>query len=119
MDNFKATLADTKESDFEEIKKAHIANYLAKPSNLGTEFSYLTDEWMSNKENIDTKLQHVARLKSVSLKQVQQYYTDLFFNDQQTQQIIVQIKGKKFSQEKPLVLTPQVSISNVDQLPKQ
>ena len=119
LDNFKTTLMETKESDFEEIKKAHIANYLAKPSNLGTEFSYLTDEWMSNKENIDTKLQHVARLKSVSLKQVQQYYTDLFFDEQETQQIIVQVKGKKFSEEKPLELTPQVSISNVDQLPKQ
>ena len=119
LDNFKMTLVETKESDFDEIKKAHIANYLAKPSNLGTEFSYLTGEWMSNKENIDTKLEHVARLKSVSLKQVQQYYTDLFFNDQQTQQIIVQVKGKKFSEEKPLMLTPQVSISNVDQLPKQ
>ena len=119
LENFKTTLMETKESDFEEIKKAHIANYLAKPSNLGTEFSYLTDEWMSNKENIDTKLQHVARLKSVSLKQVQQYYTDLFFDAQETQQIIVQVKGKKFSEEKPLELTPQVSISNVDQLPKQ
>ena len=119
LENFKTTLMETKESDFEEIKKAHIANYLAKPSNLGTEFSYLTDEWMSNKENIDTKLQHVARLKSVSLKQVQQYYTDLFFDAQETQQIIVQVKGKKFSEEKPLELTPQVSISNVDELPKQ
>ena len=119
LENFKTTLMETKESDFEEIKKAHIANYLAKPSNLGTEFSYLTDEWMSNKENIDTKLQHVDRLKSVSLKQVQQYYTDLFFNAQETQQIIVQVKGKKFSEEKPLELTPQVSISNVDELPKQ
>jgi len=118
LGNFKTTLAETKESDFEEIKKAHIANYLAKPTNLGTEFSYLIDEWMSNKENIDTKLQHVARLKSVSLKQVQQYYTDLFFDEQQTQQIIVQVKGKKFSQEKPLILPYQISISNVEQLPK-
>jgi len=118
LDNFKGLLAETKESDFEEIKKAHIANYLAKPSNLSTEFSYLTEQWMTNKENIDTKLEYVARLESVTLQQVQQYYLDLFFNKQQTQQILVQVKGKKFSQDKALELTPQVLVSNVDQLPK-
>tara|TARA_R110001583_G_scaffold2382_8_gene17330 strand:- start:1999 stop:4875 length:2877 start_codon:yes stop_codon:yes gene_type:complete len=118
LDNFKGLLEETKESDFEEIKKAHIANYLAKPSNLSTEFSYLTEQWMNNKDKIDTKLEYVARLESVTLQQVQQYYLDLFFNKQQTQQILVQVKGKKFSQDKALELTPQVLVTNVDQLPK-
>jgi len=119
LESFKVVLAETKKSDFEEIKKAHIANYLAKPSNLGTEFSYLTGEWMNNKEKIDTKLDYVTRLESVTLQQVQQYYLDVFFNKQQTQQILVQVKGKKFSQDNALALTPQVLISNVDDLPKQ
>ena len=119
LESFKTTLAATDESDFEDIKKAHIANYLAKPSNLSGEFSYLINEWMSNKEAIDTKRLHVAMLESVTLQQVQQYYADLFFDGAQTQQVVVQIKGKKFSQDKALDLTPQVLITNVDQLPKQ
>lgn len=119
LDDFKGLLVETKKSDFEEIKKAHIANYLAKPSNLSTEFSYLTEQWMANKDKIDTKLEYVARLESVTLKQVQQYYLDLFFNKQQTQQILVQVKGKKFSQDKALELAPQVQVSNVDLLPKK
>lgn len=119
LEDFKGLLVETKESDFEEIKKAHIANYLAKPSNLSTEFSYLIDQWMTNKDKIDTKLEYVARLESVTLEQVQQYYLDLFFNKQQTQQILVQVKGKKFSQDKALELTPQVQVSNIDLLPKK
>ena len=119
LESFKTTLAATDETDFEDIKKAHIANYLAKPSNLSGEFSYLINEWMSNKAAIDTKSVHVAMLESVTLQQVQQYYADLFFDETQTQQVVVQVKGKKFSQDKALELTPQVLITNVDQLPKQ
>ena len=74
---------------------------------------------MSNKAAIDTKRVHVAMLESVTLQQVQQYYADLFFDNTQTQQVVVQVKGQKFSQDKALDLTPQVLITNVDQLPKQ
>ncbi|WP_409440219.1 insulinase family protein [Psychromonas sp. GE-S-Ul-11] len=116
LESFKTVLANTTESEFEEIKKAHIANYLAKPSNLSTEFSYLIGEWMSNKDKIDTKSQHIELLQSVTLKQVQEYYTRLFFDKSAAQQIIVQVKGKKFSEEAPLSLTPEVAISSVEQL---
>ncbi|WP_413691988.1 hypothetical protein [Psychromonas sp. KJ10-2] len=54
---------------------------------------------MNNKEKIDTKQQHIELLQSVSLKQVQAYYNHLFFDKSAAQQIIVQVKGKKFSGE--------------------
>ena len=119
LESFKSNLSNTKESDFEEIKKAHIANYLAKPNNLSNEFSHLSSEWAVNKEKIDTKTEYVALLESVSLQQVQQYYTELFFDKAQTQQIVVQVKGKKFAKDKPLTFASQVTIANVDELPKK
>ncbi|MDA7745800.1 insulinase family protein [Psychromonas sp.] len=119
LDNFNKSLMETKIADFEEIKKAHIANYLAKPSNQSGEFSYLTNEWLSDKAEIDTKLDYVELLDSVTLEQVQQYYAELFLNKQQTQQIIVQVKGTKFAQEKALVLPLETVILNIDQLPKK
>jgi len=109
-------LANITESEFEEVKKAHIANYLAKPSNLSIEFSYLIGEWMNNKDKIDTKQQHVDRLRSITLKEVQTYYSRLFFDKNKAQQIIVQVKGKKFSEEAPLSLTPEIVISTIEQL---
>ena len=116
LDNFKSVLMKTKKSDFEEIKKAHIANYLTKPSNLSGEFSYLTNEWSDNKKEIDTKLKYVAALESVTLEQVQKTYMDLFFNQEKIQQIIVQVKGKKFNKEEALTLPKQVTILSIDQL---
>jgi protease-3 len=118
IDGFSGVLNETKESDFEEIKKAHIANYLAKPTNIKAEFGYLIGEWTSNKQNIDTKLEYVDKLKSVTLGQVQQYYKDIFFNKAQVQQILVQVKGKKFYQDKPLILESEVSITDIDKLSK-
>ena len=119
LENFKSNLSNTKESDFEEIKKAHIANYLAKPNNLSNEFSHLSGEWAVNKDKIDTKMEYVALLESVSLQQVQQYYAELFFDKTQTQQVVVQVKGKKFAKDKPLTFASQVTISNIDELPKK
>ena len=116
LESFKSILMETKESDFEEIKKAHIANYLTKPSNLSGEFSYLTNEWSDNKKEIDTKLKYVAALESVTLEQVQKTYMDLFFNQEKIQQIIVQVKGKKFNKEEALTLPKQVTILSIDQL---
>ncbi|WP_243834646.1 insulinase family protein [Psychromonas algarum] len=118
LENFNKSLMEIKESDFEEIKKAHIANYLAKPSNLAGEFSYLSNEWLSNKDEIDTKQDHVALLESITLQQVQQYYSDLFFDKTQAQQIIVQVKGTKFSADKALTLQPEISITDIDKQPK-
>ena len=109
---------ETTENDFKEIKRAHIANYLTKPNSLNSEFSYLNREWMDNKESIDTKYEYVELLESVTLKQVQDYYLSLFFNREKTQQILVQVKGKNFKAELPLVLPKQVTISNIDKLLK-
>jgi len=118
LNTFKKTLNEVKEEDFEEIKAAHIANYLAKPSNMKSEFSYLLNEWAQGKQEIDSKAQHVERLQSITLKDVQDYYTNLFFNKQDVQQIIVQVKGNKFKQEEVLSLTPELSVSDIDNLPK-
>lgn len=118
LEAFKKTLIATKESEFEEIKKAHIANYLAKPNSLGSEFSYLSNEWLEKKEKIDTKLEYVALLESITLEEVQAYYLALFFDNQQTQQILVQVKGKKFAKEQALRLPRQVEINDIDTLPK-
>jgi protease-3 len=118
IDNFTSALDNMKESDFEEIKKAHIANYLAKPTNISSEFAYLIGEWTNNKPSIDTKLEYVNKLKSVTLGQVKQFYKEIFFNKAQVQQIIVQVKGKKFYQDKPLALETEVTITNLEQLSK-
>ncbi|TEW52233.1 insulinase family protein [Psychromonas algicola] len=118
LENFKVTLMQTKEDDFEEIKHAHIANYLTKPNSLGGEFSYLTNEWMDNKKEIDTKLDYVHVLEAITLKQVQDYYSSLFFDDKNTQQIIVQVKGKNFVKEAPLTLPQQMTILDIDRLSK-
>jgi len=118
LEEFKSILIQTKENDFEDIKHAHIVNYLTKPNNLSGEFSYLANEWMDNKNEIDTKLDYVRVLEGITLKQVQDYYLSLFFDAENTQQIIVQVKGQNFTEEAPLTLPLQVTISDIDKLPK-
>jgi len=73
---------------------------------------------MDNKKEIDTKLDYVHVLEAITLKQVQDYYSSLFFDDKNTQQIIVQVKGKNFVKEAPLTLPQQVTISDIDKLSK-
>lgn len=115
---FKGKLSEVNEQQFAEIKSAHIANYLAKPNNLSAEFAFLSNEWANNKAQIDTKTQYVALLESVTLEQVKQLYQRLFFDNQQAQQIVIQVKGKKFNTEKALTLPSQILIEDIDQLPK-
>ena len=118
LDNFKKTLTDTKQADFDDIKKAHIANYLAKPNNQSAEFGYLKGEWLKHQPEIDTKMEFVKQLESVTLEQVQAYFLEQFFNKEQVQQIIVQVKGKKFQGDKALILESEVAITDIDKLPK-
>jgi protease-3 len=116
--NFQATLMATTKDEFAEIKKAHIANYLAKPTNISNEFAYLINEWADMKTSIDSKPEYIDILENTTLEEVQDYYQTLFFDHKKMQQIIVQVKGQNFSESEPLILPRQVTISSVDQLPK-
>jgi len=118
LDSFKVILKQTTEAEFEKIKQAHIANYLTKPTNLSAEFAYLVNEWLDNKAQIDTKLNYVQALQKVTLEQVKAYYLTLFFEPKQIQQLVIQVKGKQFASEAPMQLPQQVSITDIDALPK-
>ena len=116
--DFKTKLAATTVVQFEQLKAAHIANYTAKPSSLSAEFSYLTNQWLAMKEDINSKPDYIAALTEVTLKDVQSFYEQLFVSNKHRQQIFVQVQGQKFIQSPILVLEKQVAITNIDQLEK-
>ncbi|PKF60889.1 peptidase M16 [Psychromonas sp. psych-6C06] len=118
LSDFKSKLSKITEAELAQIKAAHIANYTAKPSSLGAEFSYLKNEWLTGKDQINNKEAYIAALNSVSLQEIQAFYDELFLSEENRQLIIVQTQGKKFMANAPLRLPKQVLINNVDQLSK-
>jgi len=118
LNAFKAKLATTTEDKFAQLKAAHIANYNAKPSSLNAEFNYLSNEWLTQKAQINNKAQYVDTLNTITLQQVQAFYDDLLMTEESRQVIVVQVQGQKFSEKAPLTLANELLIESVDKLPK-
>lgn len=117
--NFQAKLTETTEADFEKIKAAHIANYTAKPTSLNGEFSYLTNEWLAMKGDINQKINYINALQSVSLEEVLTFYKDVLVSNKNRQLILVQVQGQKFIKSPVLKLENQIEIDNIDKLEKK
>tara|TARA_R110001583_G_scaffold30866_2_gene106166 strand:- start:21078 stop:23945 length:2868 start_codon:yes stop_codon:yes gene_type:complete len=116
--NFKAKLTDVTEVEFEKIKTAHVANYTAKPTSLNGEFSYLSKEWLSTKKDINSKVDYIKILQSVSLQEVQDFYNEVLLSDKNKQLILVQVQGQKFIDAPILSLPKQIEIKNIDKREK-
>lgn len=116
--DFKATLAATNEADFAQIKAAHIANYTAKPTSLGAEFSYLSNEWLAQHSDINSKQNYIDTLSGISLAQVIALYDDLLLSTAKNQQIVVQVQGQNSAQQPVLSIEKQVTIEDIDKLEK-
>ncbi|MCW8996443.1 MAG: insulinase family protein, partial [Psychromonas sp.] len=118
LHKFSELLDSTTEQKFAAIKEAHIANYLAKPSSLSTEFSYLSNEWLSVKKEINNKQAYIASLQQITLKDVQEFYNNIFLQGKNRQEILVQVQGEKFRKQPLLTVKDQVLVTNVDLLQK-
>ena len=118
IQGFSELLDAISEDKFLAVKDAHIANYLAKPSSLGSEFSYLSGQWLSIKSNINTKQAFIKSLQDVTLKEVMDFYNEVFLRGKDRQEILVQVQGEKFRGKPLLRLQGEQAITDIDQLPK-
>jgi len=118
LQSFSKLLNATTEEKFNTIKEAHIANYLAKPTSISAEFAYLSNEWLSVKKQINNKQAYIQCLQKISLKDVQDFYQDVFLQGKNRQEILVQVQGDKFRKSPLLSVTGEVKINSIDLLPK-
>jgi protease-3 len=118
LDNFNNVLEETSEQQFASIKETHIANYLAKPTNMSAEFSYLSNEWINVKAEIETKQAYIDSLSNTSLADLKVFYHDVLLSGNNAQPILIQVQGEKFRKEALLTVKNEVKITDVDSLPK-
>ncbi len=118
LNNFKKIIEATDEEKFAAIKKAHIANYLAKPTAMSGEFAYLINEWLSVKKEINNKQAYIQCLQETSLADINKFYQDVFVQSGKTQSVFIQVQGEKFIKEPRLTVAGEVKITDVDKLPK-
>lgn len=118
LQSFSKLLNAVTEDKFAAIKEAHIANYLAKPTSLAAEFSYLMNEWLSVKKEINNKQAYIQSLQEISLKDLQEFYQNTLLQDKNRQEILVQVQGEKFRNSSLLTVKDEVIVTDVDLLPK-
>ncbi|MFT6926854.1 MAG: protease-3 [Psychromonas sp.] len=118
LQNFNKQLDKTTEKEFAAIKEAQLANYLAKPTSIADEFSYLSHQWLSLEPEIDTEQAYIDSLSAVSLNDVKAFFQAVLVNGKNAQSVVVQVQGTKFSKDEILALKNEVKISNIDSLPK-
>ena len=97
---------------------AHIANYLATPTTLSREFSYLKTEWSAMKPQINNKQKYINALKDVSIEDVRNFYQKVLAHKQSGQEILVQVQGEKFKGKPLLRVGSEQNITDVDVLAK-
>ena len=83
-----------------------------------SEFSYLSGQWLSIKSNINTKQAFIKSLQDVTLKEVMDFYNEVFLRGKDRQEILVQVQGEKFRGKPLLRLQGEQAITDIDQLPK-
>ncbi|ABM05163.1 pitrilysin, Metallo peptidase, MEROPS family M16A [Psychromonas ingrahamii 37] len=118
LENFNKQLDKTSKKEFAVIKKAQIANYLAQPTSLSDEFSYLSHQWLSLKPEIDTEQAYIDSLSAVSLTDVKAFFQTVLVKGENSQPVVIQVQGTKFLKEAILQLHNEVKITNIDSLPK-
>ncbi|HEY7866145.1 MAG TPA: insulinase family protein [Psychromonas sp.] len=118
LQNFNKQLDNTGAEEFALIKKAQIGNYLAKPTSLDDEFSYLSHQWLSMKAEIDTEQAYIDSLSAISLEDVKVFFHAVLAKGKNAQPVVIQVQGTKFLKEAVLQLHNEVKISNIDSLPK-
>ena len=115
---FKTKLSKFDESEFNKIKKAHIANYHAKPASLNEEFDSLSADWYSLEEDINGRNAYIEVLSSVSLDDVKSFYNDVLVDQKQTQLMIIQVQGQRFKTKPLLKLKSEVIVTDIETLKK-
>ena len=118
IEEFSQLLDVITEEKFLAVKNASIANYLAKPTSLSSEFSYLTGQWSNIKKEINNKQAYIEALQKVTLKDVQAFYNTVLLRGKNRQEILVQIQGEKFRGDALLRIQGEQEIKDVDLLPK-
>jgi len=118
IEGFSQLLDVITEEKFLAVKNASIANYLAKPTSLSSEFSYLTEQWSNIKKEINNKQAYIEALQKVTLKDVQAFYNTVLLRGKNRQEILVQIQGEKFRGDALLRIQGEQEIKDVDLLPK-
>jgi len=113
-ENFSQSLNATTEQKFRAIKEAHIGNYLAKPTSMAEEFSYLSNEWLAVKKEINTKQAYIQSLREISLQEVQTFYQQVFLDGKNRQEIIIQVQGQKFIKSPLLTVPGEMKITDLD-----
>ena len=118
IEKFSLQLEEITEEKFNAIKAAHVANYLAKPTSLSTEFSFLKHEWADIKKEINNKQGYIESLQNLTLKDVKEFYNTVLLRRQNMQEILVQIQGERFRGNALLRVQGEQKITSVDLLPK-
>ncbi|WP_094751416.1 insulinase family protein [Psychromonas sp. CD1] len=110
---FKKQLKNVTVDHFKDVQKSQVANYLAKPTSLASEFSYLTLQWLNIRPNINGKNAYIKQLSEITLADVKDFYQTIFIQGSHRQQIIVQVAGQKFKDKAILKLDKEIKISNI------
>lgn len=118
LTQFKTKLSKFDDAEFKKIKKAHIANYKAKPTSLGNEFESLSADWYSLEEDINGRNEYIEALENVSLNEVKTFYSDVLIDQKHTQLMIIQVQGQRFKDKPLLKIKDEVIVTDIEKLKK-
>ncbi|MCK5818441.1 MAG: insulinase family protein [Psychromonas sp.] len=116
LTKFKTTLNTFNQAKFNEIKHATIANYLAKPTSLAAEFTFLSGQWSLINKNINRRKEYINALSMVSLNDIKAFYNQVIIEKKESQLIIIQVQGTRFKNTPLLKVKGEISISNIENL---
>jgi protease-3 len=116
LTKFKPQLNTFNQDKFKQIKKATIANYLAKPTSLAAEFDFLSYQWSAIDKNINDREKYVKALENVSLDDVKAFYNKVLIGKKEAQIIIIQVQGQRFKKKPLLKVKGETRLTNIEKL---
>lgn len=111
---YREELANLSEDSFEKFKAGVLISLTEPPKNLSAEAGPFASDWAIENYDFDSREELIAAVEAATLGDVRAFFDDTVFSEDRSR-LVIQLRGKRFSDEPFATLDGAVVVDDVDQ----
>ncbi len=111
---YREELANLSEDSFEKFKAGVLTSLTEPPKNLSAEAGPFASDWAIENYDFDSREELIAAVEAATLGDVRAFFDDTVFSEDRSR-LVIQLRGKRFSDEPFATLDGAVVVDDVDQ----
>jgi len=111
---YREELANLSDDSFEKFKAGVLTSLTEPPKNLSAEAGPFASDWAIENYDFDSREELIAAVEAATLDDVRAFFDDTVFSEERSR-LVIQLRGKRFSDEPFATLDGAVVVEDVDQ----